>query len=1024
MFEKFAGLYTQIQNLKKKLKKLDTSKHNEKQVKEIVEALNILEERYDKEKAKREERLKAKEQAAQEVEKEAINIPSATEVGAVSQNTPAPAATPGAPASTPDDQKVSCPLCGGMTFNDNASYQQHMAYTHASDIMPTNPGQKQDNLVASTETEAANKCAICGTQFNSFEEYQAHQAESHSKTPALTSKQDKEAKFDLDAVVEPVRGAPGSKGRVMRHDSPKDLAYVMWESGPLKDRDGFGGYYSHDLKSAQQEKPIEAAPVEAPACEDCTGVRKIHSDLKSNYEGLLKDLKEERDIHYTQGNSKWVSRLDQKIRDLEKAMEEKFPAQKESSFYSTSPETWHKTQHEETGNKDPKCELCNKPADKKAGAQNDQEHLTVMDHTPPRANSGPDAGGKDTHDEFQDEWAMPAGIELQSKLPKKQQKELDAMVQQAVYGYQINIMDMNKVYQAGEAAFISGQDVIAAVHAFLDSMVAAGKAMKTAAVKAPVTQPTKLLVFKREFLATPLKEQEKFGGYEISQNGKKLFKINSKDSQPMSKEQIEFCAQIELTRGLKQAKLTEKVAFLAAGTKVYILAQDKPGKRIKFASMEHGIRGWAPVSKFAFLAKEGEMRKHKDHIDNTYGHNGKEMLVDCPNGSGNMVWLPINELLSIQAPPATPESLNPDLGTESSKKCRWCGKPSLPKGQFCKECQDALDQQTKSSARQSFQPGTKARISSGSGVDSDKIVTIVDRSLVKTDGRGIPTNVSGAYKPVDWNREVAFQYEDGTIGTMFKNRLMPVEQTLESKVVCPKCKGVGIPGHGSCPECGGYATEMKERKESAKDCPDCHGNFTGAEGATCPTCGRFAVQKEALRPALPPQILNRRQEVNAADDNAARCPACDGVGAAMGKLGTKEEAVKRLRQVEFYKNASVRPFSKKADVLTDHITEVKNNIDQVQQRLQEVPAIKTADTTTEVTEEETSTGNSLTPIPGVAPLPTVPTINNVQPTDNDNLEIPVPMPTSPPAPGQKWVYNDVDGVYVSMPDTTDPSKLV
>ena len=91
MFEKFAGLYTQIQNLKKKLKKLDTSKHNEKQVKEIVEALNILEERYDKEKSKREERLKAKEEAAQEVEKEAINVPSATEVGAVSQNSPAPA---------------------------------------------------------------------------------------------------------------------------------------------------------------------------------------------------------------------------------------------------------------------------------------------------------------------------------------------------------------------------------------------------------------------------------------------------------------------------------------------------------------------------------------------------------------------------------------------------------------------------------------------------------------------------------------------------------------------------------------------------------------------------------------------------------------------------------------------------------------------------------------------------------------------------------------------------------------------
>ena len=73
---------------------------------------------------------------------------------------------------------------------------------------------------------------------------------------------------------------------------------------------------------------------------------------------------------------------------------------------------------------------------------------------------------------------------------------------------------------------------------------------------------------------------------------------------------------------------------------------------------------------------------------------------------------------------------------------------------------------------QSYKPGIKARISGGSGIDSDKIITIVDRSLVKTDGRGIPTNVSGAYKPVDWSREVAIQYEDGSIGTMFKNRLM------------------------------------------------------------------------------------------------------------------------------------------------------------------------------------------------------------------------------------------------------------
>jgi len=944
MFEKFAGLYTQIQNLKKKLKKLDTSKHNEKQVKEIVEALNILEERYDKEKSKREERLKAKEEAAQEVEKEAINVPSATEVGAVSQNSPAPADANGAPAATPSttpNQNQSCPLCGGLTFPDAAAYQQHMQYTHASDVMPTGPGQKLDKTVAAVE-------------------------------PPVEAPVEKESEFKLDAEVKPIRGGD-SKGKVMRWDGkPNDHVYVMWESGPLKDRDGFGGYYKDDLELVQKESVEAPAITPEPACADCTGVKKIHSDLKSNYEGLLKDLKEERDTHYTQGNQKWVERLDQKIRDLEKSIEEKFGDIDSKACSVCSKKTasggfvlsrdgkpvknfdsynealmWLHRQVDyswDVALKQMGWKIDEVGAQKEAGAENAKD-LTIMDHTPPRANSGPDAGGKDTHDEFQDEWALPAGIELQSKLPNKQKKELDALVQQAVYGYQINIMDMSKVYQAGEAALISGQDVTAAVKAFLDSMVAAGGAQKTAAVKTPVVQPTKLLVFKREFLATPLKEQEKFGGYEISQNGKKLFKINSKDSQPMSKEQIEFCAQIELTRGLKQAKLVEKVAFLTAGTKVYILAQDKPGKRFKFASMEHGLRGWAPMSKFAFQVKEGEMRKHKDHIDNTYGHNGKEILVDCPNGSGNLVWLPINELLPIQAPPATPESLNPDLGAES-----------------------------------------------------------------------------------------------------------------------------------------------------AKECPDCHGNFEGAEGETCPTCGRFAVQKEAgygdiedplshvpqsqwgrthkklkptpkkdldkvrleldpsveenstekeaLRPALAPQILNRRQEVNATIDKEATVVHREDGWHVLSEKGknlggpykSKAEAVKRLRQVEYFKHhGSLRPFSKKADVLTDHVNEVKNNIEQVQQRLQEVPAVKTADTekealniptVTDETLEETETGNSITPIPGVSPLPTMPTFNNVQPTDNDNLEIPVPMPTSPPPPGQKWVYNDVDGAYVLMPDSTDPSKLV
>lgn len=74
-----------------------------------------------------------------------------------------------------------------------------------------------------------------------------------------------------------------------------------------------------------------------------------------------------------------------------------------------------------------------------------------------------------------------------------------------------------------------------------------------------------------------------------------------------------------------------------------------------------------------------------------------------------------------------------------------------------------------------FSLGKRFRVIHGSGVDSNKIVTIVDKNKITTDGRGIPTNVQGAYKPVNWNIEVAIQYPDGKYGTMYKNRLIPLK---------------------------------------------------------------------------------------------------------------------------------------------------------------------------------------------------------------------------------------------------------
>lgn len=80
------------------------------------------------------------------------------------------------------------------------------------------------------------------------------------------------------------------------------------------------------------------------------------------------------------------------------------------------------------------------------------------------------------------------------------------------------------------------------------------------------------------------------------------------------------------------------------------------------------------------------------------------------------------------------------------------------------------------------QIGTKYQVSPGSGIDSGKIVTMVDKSAIKTDGKGVPTNVPGAYKPIDWNKEAAVQHADGTFGTVPKNRLQTATARNYTKV--------------------------------------------------------------------------------------------------------------------------------------------------------------------------------------------------------------------------------------------------
>ena len=72
--------------------------------------------------------------------------------------------------------------------------------------------------------------------------------------------------------------------------------------------------------------------------------------------------------------------------------------------------------------------------------------------------------------------------------------------------------------------------------------------------------------------------------------------------------------------------------------------------------------------------------------------------------------------------------------------------------------------------------GSKMKISEGSGIDSGNIVTVVDRSNIKTDGSGVPTNVVGAYSRVDWKKYSPIQYDNGEFGYVSKNRLIPYSE--------------------------------------------------------------------------------------------------------------------------------------------------------------------------------------------------------------------------------------------------------
>lgn len=212
-------------------------------------------------------------------------------------------------------------------------------------------------------------------------------------------------------------------------------------------------------------------------------------------------------------------------------------------------------------------------------------------------------------------------------------------------------------------------------------------------VKQPGGAPVKVSAFNREWNVTPIVKDSSIG-YDVSDNtGKKVMHIKPANGKQWSEAELKLAIQNELTHGFKQGKLTEKVAFLEKGSKIVILSTSKDRKQVKFAELSNGVRGWIPASKVNIIGQEGQSVPHEGHTDKVLAMHETEVLIECP--MAGVHWEKKNAILpthdnSTTQPPATPESLNPDVTAEKdcpdchgnfagkeNEKCPTCGRFSV-----------------------------------------------------------------------------------------------------------------------------------------------------------------------------------------------------------------------------------------------------------------------------------------------------------------------------------------------------------
>lgn len=1001
MIDITAGLATQIRNLERRLKEIDTAKENPTKVKEITDVIKDLKEMLKEKMDKKEQRKKIKEEKAK-------------------------ASTPPAPTPAPAEE---------VKVESNAVTDKVEADPKvAPHVIVPDSLKKHDEIVKKVENDP--KIA-----------------------PHIISDQEPKAdlhKFSIDDKVEPIRGEPGSWGQVMREaDVNGDpLVYVKWMEGPIKDKHGeYGGYYQNDLKKKEEAK--------APEAVDMTAATDMKADLENNYRSMLEDLKVEKQNATDQGNHFWAGKLDKKILDLEAKIEEKFGDGRENGSGGTerltvvdqTPSSSNDITDDQAG-KDSNDEYqdmwANGDVRDLESAKGPATSLFDVKTAPhvvdqlksfinaPFVNAYPSALGGDQNVSIlltisadpQEKW--PNGI-LQNSRYGNFHIYNDGTVEQfsgAFAGWK----QPNRAFRKSRVNSV--EQLVGVLNAFLAKLNTApaastepqptapaspltplktsglvtkryalyvggrlairtltrAKAMDICKEKFPKDFAAKnfeikeeehksaflaLTVYKQAWKAVQVKKEGKSGYDVVDNNDNKVMHIALKDSQELSKEQLEHIVATELEKGFKQAFLREDVANLKKGTKVFILASDK--KKVKVASLEQNIRGWLPTSKLTLIALDAQMVQHEDHQDKVLGQSGSETLLDCANGP---VWVSSETLLNENRPPATPESLNMEEGlacprcesTETGSDFKTEGK------HFCKRCGNEWGEEEKKEALKTQLP-TKIFPQRGD---------VMEGSL-KTAEEGFHASVGGVFKKHD-------DHEDAKQGTDKRDGATMWE--------CPRNSGKmrweGIPEEKTAEQSdwsndatlGEYvflnsdvslrnvveefAKRASSKEQLAKmmqdnfgqdtdpsvDWVQLAGKFVGMSIEDVPVMDVSKKRDELLDKLNDPALAHKHEDIKKELQRLksslkvlAHIREEDGKWVVWNhdykkKLGTypsKAAAEKRLRQIEYFKNASYRPFSKRAEVLanpyqslTDHVNDMKVRMEQVQQRMQSTPTTKVA----------------------------------------------------------------------------------